>query len=559
MTMKVHILLTICISAIFVSCSNDELLTNKFESAELTGVCVLQERDPKLPTEPLEYPIETEEAYSRSNGSTVGKLGYSYFVGNSLIGNPENIGGKVLDINKIKDFDSELVDSTWINNYVSDRFAYTDYETYESHLFETKKITTGFKINLGLFSLGRKSTNLSTFSSDITSSQTVVYGELNMMYRYKSYTLKARDVERKYFARDCQTNSFKRNLYGSSIGKLIEAYGPFVLAGYVTGGKAVALFAGEGKTYDGKEKRTSAMNRAIDVSFQWPDKNNSNKKDSVGGNASFGKTDSVMNGNTYDIKNLKTKLWIAGGTPIGATLNSTIDLAKVNIDLVPWVQSLSDPSKHSIIDVTNDGLYPLSEFVLEENFKKRIDNTAMGITSANNKIIVPYIEITRVFNRYSTSGVALYDVAAVLVTRQGDRIILRTGDISSNSDYELSRNENSSVFSAKAEDIKNNIGNIFKLKIESNSVSRLNPLIGNPLCIDLKKINLESMQRRPQASSGIVYIYDPDNKIAFSYYDDIVNGDIVLDQYGIRDWAETIPQKSISIASIANLYRIIGL
>lgn len=553
--MKVHILLTICISALFVSCSNDELLTNKHESAEMTGVCVLQERDPKLPTEPLEYPIETEEAYSRSNGSTVGKLGYSYFVGNSLIGNPENIGAKVLDINKIKDFDSELVDSTEINNYVSDRFSYTDYETYESHLFETKKITTGFKIKLGLFSLGRKSTNLSTFSSDITSSQTVVYGELNMMYRYKSYLLRAEgDVNRKYFARDCQTNSFKRNLYGSSIGKLIEAYGPFVLAGYVTGGKAVALFAGEGKTSDSKEKRTSAMNRDIDASFQWHD-----KKDSVGGNASFGKTDSVMNGNTYDIKNLKTKLWIAGGTPIGATLNSTIDLAKVSIDLEPWVQSLADPSKHSIIDVTKDGLYPLSEFVLEENFKKRIDNTAMGITSANNKIIVPYIEITRVFNRYSTSGTALYDVAAVLVTRQGDRIILRTGDTSSNSDYELSRNENSSVFSAKAEDIKNKIGNIFKLRIESNSVSRLNPLIGNPLCIDLKKINLESMRRCPQASSGIVYIYDTDNKIAFSYYDDIVNGDIVLDQYGIRDWAETIPQRSISIASIANLYRIIGL
>lgn len=67
------------------------------------------------------------------------------------------------------------------------------------------------------------------------------------------------------------------------------------------------------------------------------------------------------------------------------------------------------------------------------------------------------------------------------------------------------------------------------------------------------------MQRRPQASSGIVYIYDAENKIAFSYYEDIVNGDIVLDQYGIRDWVETIPQKSISIAAISNLYRIIGL
>lgn len=552
-------LITICILILFASCSNEDLLTDKFEATELDGIHVLQKRDPNLPTEPLEYPIEVENTYSRSNGSDIvntdEKLGCSYFVGNSLMGNPENIGPKVLDINRIKDFDSELVQPNGINIYDSDRYSYTDYETYESHLYQTQKISTGFNINLGLFSLGRKSTNISTFSSDITGSKTAIYGELNMVYRYKSFTLNAEgDVDRIFYARDFQTNSFKRNLYGAPIGKLIEAYGPFVLTGYITGGKAVALFAGEGKQFEDKEKRTNAMNKDIDASFKWND-----NKDSIKGNVGFGKTDSTMNGYSYNIKNLKTKLWIAGGTPIGASLNSTINLSDVSINLEPWVQSLSDPSKHSIIDVTRHGLYPLSEFVLEENFKKRIDNTAMGITQPNKKIIIPYIEIVRVFDHYSTSGAALYDVAAVLITRQGDRIILRTEDVSSKTDYELSQNENLSVFLSKVEEIRNKIGKIFKLEIKDNSIERLNPLIGNPICIDLKKVNFDSMQRRPQYSSGIVYIYDMDNRIAFSYYDDIVNGDIVLDQYGIRDWAESIPQKNISIAAISNLYRIIGL
>lgn len=33
----------------------------------------------------------------------------------------------------------------------------------------------------------------------------------------------------------------------------------------------------------------------------------------------------------------------------------------------------------------------------------------------------------------------------------------------------------------------------------------------------------------------------------------------VKDDYGIRDWVESLPEKSISMASIANSYRIIGL
>lgn len=35
--------------------------------------------------------------------------------------------------------------------------------------------------------------------------------------------------------------------------------------------------------------------------------------------------------------------------------------------------------------------------------------------------------------------------------------------------------------------------------------------------------------------------------------------DEVLDIYGIRNWVESLPEKNISIASLANSYNIIGL
>jgi hypothetical protein len=46
--------------------------------------------------------------------------------------------------------------------------------------------------------------------------------------------------------------------------------------------------------------------------------------------------------------------------------------------------------------------------------------------------------------------------------------------------------------------------------------------------------------------------------IAFSFYVDD-DDDEVLDVYGIRDWVENLPEKRVTISSLANHYNIIGL
>ena len=59
--------------------------------------------------------------------------------------------------------------------------------------------------------------------------------------------------------------------------------------------------------------------------------------------------------------------------------------------------------------------------------------------------------------------------------------------------------------------------------------------------------------------TGMQYIYDRQNRIAFSHYIDELDGDWILDEYGIRTWVESLPTKNISMASLASSYHIIGL
>lgn len=47
--------------------------------------------------------------------------------------------------------------------------------------------------------------------------------------------------------------------------------------------------------------------------------------------------------------------------------------------------------------------------------------------------------------------------------------------------------------------------------------------------------------------------------LEFSHLVDELDGDWILDEYGIRDWVESLTNKSIALATIANSYKIIGL
>lgn len=542
-----------------VGCASDDSILESLTSQQDT-VVILQERNPSLPKESQIRPIVLEESIvsraTTENGAIIGNsdilLGYSYSVGNSILGDYDNVGSPVIKLSKVKEYGEDYVTGKALQNYSAERFSYSNYTTYESKLSQTKKVATGFSLNLGLFKIGRKKTTDNTFKSEISSANNAVYGELNLMYRNSSFTLQSSEGSRKFYARECLSPVFRKNLYSSTIGDILDTYGEYILTGYVTGGKACAFFAGLGQAGSNFTSNENGMNKDIDASFSW-------ENNSASASCNFGNSNSNSTSTSYNTSSLQTKLWMYGGNPVGLSMNSANDLKNIDFNLDSWVTSLSDSRTHTIIDLVENGLYPLSAFVLEENFKRRFDDTSLEILSKNPTFVTPYIEIVRVFERYSSSGEALYDIAAVLNTRQGDKIILRTGAATSATDTELRSNENASVFTQKALEIKQQKQSYYDLEIRYNSVTRLNPQMGRPLCVDLGKIDETTMYTYTNPRTDIQYIYDSKNKVAFSHLIDNMDGDWILDDYGIRDWIESLSTKSISMATIANSYRIIGL
>lgn len=560
--MKKNIFMSVLLmSYMLVSCTNEDYIDSVESLSELqNGVIVLQERSSLLPKEAKNRPVVLEAKHSRStneNGAIIGNsdalLGYSYSVGNSILGDYENVISPVIDIDKVKEASTDYITPKVLQYYSAERFSYSDYDTYESKLSETKKVSSGFSLNLGIFKLGRKKTTESTFTSNVTSNNEAVYGELNLEYRNSSFMLQQSEGARKFYARQCLSPVYLKNLYSSTIGDMLNTYGEYILTGYITGGKAFALFAGTAKNGSTATSKETGMNKDIDASFSWKDK-------SADANCSFGNGNSSSTASSYETKDLQTKLWVYGGKPVGLGMNSAINLKDVSFDLEPWVNSLSDSKLHTIIDFTENGLYPLSAFVLEDNFKKRMDYTSSGILSKYPTFVTPYIEIVRVFERYASSGEALYDIAAVLNTRQGDKIVLRSGVASSATDAELRSNENATVFNQKAAAIMKQKQQFYDLRIVSNSTLKLNPqMVGPFLCIDLGKFDESTMYTVTNSRTGMQYIYDSKTKVAFSHLVDDLDGDWILDDYGIRDWVESLPVKNISMATIANSYKIIGL
>lgn len=548
-------------SLLFVNCTNDDSCVATSSNAINDSIVILQERSPLLPKHADTRPIVLEKkkqtrAYDE-NGALIGNsdklLGYSYSVGNSILGDYNNVKSPVVDIDKVKNYSTDYITGKSLQYFGADRFSFSNENSYESKLSETKKVATGFSLNLGLFKIGRKKTVEKIFGSTYSNNNKSVFGELTMAFYNSSFNLQSSEGSRKLYARECLSPVFLKNLYSSTIGNIIDTYGAYVLTGYMTGGKAFAMYAGEDQNALSTTSKEDKMDELIEASYSW-------KKDSsASGNYNFGRGNSSYESISKSFKNLRTKLWTYGGVENGSTMNNAQKLDDVNIDLGSWVASLSNPTKHTIIDITQNGLYPMSSIVLEDNFKRRFDDTSLGILQGNPYFVTPYIEIVRVFERYSSSGVALYDIAAVLNTRQGDKVILKNGNAATASDSELLQNENASVFMQKALAIKQQKQAFYDLEIRTNSSTRLNPIMGKPLCFVFDKFNESSMYKYTNPKTGMQYIFDTKKKVAFCHFTDDIDGDWILDEYGIRDWVESLPHKSIAMATLANSYKIIGL
>ena len=554
-----YIIILSAVIPFFIACSDNlDLPTSQMSAIEAEnseGDVVIQKRNPNLPEVVTKAPT-FEEGLTRNNatiGSSDKFLGYGYklYNGNYIPSDFDNFTHSILNIEAIKAYDESYVDEKYPNWNDQSSYTYYNFDDYTHFSTESKTIKTGFSLNLGLFSIGKKRTTVETFRTFINETMEQTYGEMNILFAHGKFMLLNSSGSTKVYARQFLRRSFINNLYTSTISSVINSYGDLVVVGYYTGGRAFAQYMGNAASSTNVEQRTKSLDTSITASLTY-------EGDSLNASFGFNGKNGNFDSTVYKKQDIFLRVKTLGGIQNEeSAINTTMSLKDINIDLQSWRKSLNDSKNHTVIDLTQEGLFTMSDLVLERNFQRRFDDTSKNILLPVTRLYTPSIMITRILKKTSTSGDNLYEVAAVLVTRQGDQIVLSNGNAT---DAELKQNEDNNVFLEKAKAIAEEKSKYFSsdIQISYNTTKRLNPMFRSPLCIVLENFNENGFYKYYNETTNMEYLYDPTTKLCFSFLAD--DGDeSMLEVYGLSTWVSNLTEKRISMATLANLYTIIGL
>lgn len=534
-----------------MSCNNEDDLdncTSQINPDSNISEIILQTRDPKLPriwSKKTVPRINTRASFTDATDF----LGNSYAVenGTSIIGDFANAKFPIINKEKLLERYPTYIIAKELRTTSTETMSYASFERLETKSSYSKTVKLGFSLNIGPFKMGREKTVTDIFKHNTDDSTQAVHGELSVEVINGMVSLLTTPSALRRISADYLDELFVDALYNSSMVELMQSYGEFVLTSYYTGGRATALYYGldkKGVQFDSKEHN---MDSSINASYSW-------EKNSVGGDFSIGTKDGNSSTITENFSELRVSIKTLGGAYGYNVATPPYDVKSTSINLTSWLQSLNDTKTHTMIDIQDGGLYPISDFILEENFKQRYNDTHMEL-QYQELLEEPYIEIMKVFVRKSSSGEKLYDIVPVLSTRQGDKLIFSNPNAANQSDEELKANSTSDVFIEKSNAIKDEKSKYYKLMIKANPNKVINPIIQSILSFPIENVNETEMFKFKNENTNIWYIYNPASLYCFSYYDD----DYILDAYGIFDWVSSIPVKPVSMTTLYQRYRIFGL
>lgn len=558
-------LILISIFFYFASCDNDILseANDGIEAkTETNGDIMLQERDRSRPV--TLFKIRPTLRYGGDFKEPDSYLGYSYDYGESVEGNEADAKEPVIDMARLKAKYPSYITPKRLRQTYSSSSAWSSYDKFHRDSSVIKKVNSGFQLNVGIFKIGKKKKTTETFRSVLTTENESTIGEVTAEVRHGMFTLTTTDVVTKRIAAEYLDETFLSSLYNKPVEMLLKENGTFVLTSYFTGGRASASYYGITSSSTSDLTKTKDMEKNLDASFAWKPKNDAGnlKGDSISGSLNFGRKrgDSLHIQQIGSIKEVYFQVNTIGGLYDHSISSNISNVKDVNYDLTPWLKSLNDESLHQMIDIADNGLQPLSSFVLETNFKQRIQDTHLGYLT-RSELAEPFIEVVKVRAGQASNGEALFDVFAVLNTRQGDKIVLSDGKTSLRSETELRANLNDATYLTKAKAIaaqKRKYFAEYEIDIKANYSTKIMPLNRNPLCIELKAIDESKMMKFTNANTNMVYLYDPVNRVAFAYH--APDGDDYIPaSYGISEWVENMTEKSISMTTLYQRYTIIGL
>lgn len=447
----------------------------------------------------------------------------------------EDVTYPIIDMEKLlRDHPSYFSDKS-INLGEANSFAYASFDRYEEKSNITNKVSSGLSLNLGLFSIGSKKTMSEVFTSTVVNESQSVFGELNVLYKANQYTLQTssnilENIRSKYLFPE-----FKEELYNTSPSELFQNYGGFVLRDFFTGGRAIALYTGKYKSSSTESGKESDMNKDINASYGF-DVNGSSSN--VSGELGIGKKYSNGTASSGKFNSVSVSVKTLGGSPAYATFNSPQNLDNVNINLSSWLSSLSDKNKHAIIDVAKNGLIPITEFIPEDNLRKKIEGYYETGVSSVESLQEPYWLLVTAYNQKPpiTIGIELID-------KYGDKNYVGVVTLH-NADLE----EYLPQLSARLQ-------KICDLKVVDR-INRSNTQNNPPY--ERFYIDFKNAKKVVDTNDGTIYIICKNSRVS-TLFAFTVHGDKVIRDYAMQKYIDSLPTANVSIQELLDSYTLHAL
>jgi len=544
----------VSILILLVSC-NDKIdeLSGEGPAASNQKAVVLKERNPNYEW----HPYDTKSNFTKANTFTPlsNDLYHGQYLGYSIKNNvypledTRNLGYSVIDIPKLeKDYNSYI--TTWKNNTGEAKcFSYSSFDRYVSNSSVTNNVSGGASINLGLFSIGSKNAMKEVFTNSLVEDKNTVFGELKVILRDSCYRLQMSSNIKNLIRTNYLSDTFKEELYSTHPSEFFSNYGGFVLSDYVVGGKATAVYAGRYQNEEASEYKEKNMNTEMDSSFTF-------SAGGASGNLTLGRGNSSGVSTTNKFTSIKMSIKTVGGNSSFASFSIPKEINNTDVNLKDWITSINDKKTHNIVEIGNEGLIPITDFIVESNLKRQIEGYyANGVTSIEH-LQEPFISLEVMAYRPPQ----LYVISTVLNTRSGNRITLKNKFWGNMYDPEFDN-----MIKQYKIDEAERITKIFGVRVEDNVLGGRN-IAETPqpeTYYDYDAFNETYLKKFVYNGTIYVisdyYVTSPSHPSYKARYALSIHLDRIQDDYAMREFVNRIPTTNVDYETLIRDYVIYAL
>lgn len=491
-------------------------------------------------------------------------LGRNYSPQKGTICEYKNVGLPIVNIKALKETTPDYVRYLPLKSGKALVKAFSSSKSYEEYIKNELSVRgSSVSLKLPFFTAGANASFNRFFSEDFTSLDQGTLGIASLevqagRYQIFEHNQVMREVKMRYLNPVFVDQLYNRPLQETFYQKL----GPYVLTHFTTGGRAEVLYYGKtNKTTtasEREEKLQGAMNASLSIA-------------SAGGGAKA--SVNSIDRATYEQKYGHNEILVGShivGSPVATVVSTAKDLSDVKISFDNWMASMNDKKNHTLSGIAMDGLQPLQNFVIEENFRWQIENEAF-----NSKFYTPRIEILvshsdsipLEFGTSSEPGprfVKGYVMEVRLDTRQGVYVYLSPTrkDLKKGWTF-IGESDLDQAIKEQVTRLKTYYDvDIVKIICPSPHYSRY----GNPLermrngagAISFDGLDESKMKKWQHPTYGIKYLFYNDGKGKRYAYS--IHRDAMLDTYGIRKLYDNAPLAP-AVVKIMDLsdYVIVGL